>query len=42
MLQQTNKGGVMVAGGEYFNPNAPPPVTPKVGGRDISERPPGL
>ena len=42
MLQQTSKGGVMVAGGEYFNPNAPPPAKPKVGGRDISERPPGL
>ena len=42
MMQQGSKGNIMITGGEYFDPSAPPPARPKVGGRNIDEKPPGL
>jgi len=42
MMQQTDKGEIMIAGGKYFDPSKPEADVKKVGGRPISQRPPGL
>lgn len=42
ILQQTEKGTIQVAGGEYFDPSKPEGDVKKVGGRPVSRRPPGL
>ncbi|MES2596355.1 MAG: hypothetical protein V4662_13505 [Verrucomicrobiota bacterium] len=42
MMQQTEKGIIQIAGGEYFDPNKPEGNTKKVGGKPVSRRPPGL
>lgn len=42
MMIQSMKGIIEIAGGEYFDPAAPPPERPKAGGRSVSEKPPGL
>lgn len=42
VLQQTAKGDIMIAGGEYFDPSKPDGDVKKVGGRPVSRRPPGL
>lgn len=39
-MRNTGDGIVSVAGGEFFDPSAPPPK--KGAGRSVSERPPGL
>ncbi|WP_146849052.1 hypothetical protein [Brevifollis gellanilyticus] len=42
MMQQTDKGLIQIAGGEYFDPNKPEGNAKKVGGKPVSKRPPGL
>ncbi|MEQ1748415.1 MAG: hypothetical protein ABL974_03265 [Prosthecobacter sp.] len=42
MMVQSMKGTFEIAGGEYFDPSAPAAAKPKVGGKGVSEKPPGL
>lgn len=43
IMQQTDKGEIKIAGGTYFDPSKPDVMEGKrVGGKNISERPPGL
>ncbi len=41
-LAQTGKGDIVIQGGQYFDPSKPEPTQKKVGGRRVSEKPPGL
>lgn len=42
ILQQTEKGDILIAGGQYFDPGKPEGDVKKAGGRPVSRRPPGL
>ena len=42
MMTQSVQGVIQIDGGEYFDPSAPPTAKPKVGGRSVSDKPPGL
>jgi len=41
-LAQAADSSVKIIGGEYFDPAAPAPKSPKSTGRNVSDRPPGL
>jgi hypothetical protein len=41
-MAQTAKGDIVIQGGRYFDPSKPEPVQKKVGGKRVSEKPPGL
>jgi hypothetical protein len=42
IMQQTEKGLVQIAGGDYFDPSKPEGNVKKTGGKPVSQRPPGL
>lgn len=41
-MAQSAKGEIVIQGGRYFDPSKPEPVQKKVGGKRVSEKPPGL